>query len=438
MIEDLKDPVNICWICAGSDTRRLCGPLDKGKHLQGIAPEICRTCGFIGKFGISTLIQENTSKYEKSLSDVYYQEYNQEALEARSRERALVDYDRSRSYIEYIEKFIDLGRVKRAIDIGGGEGLFSAVLKELNPHITVYNLEPDVNVVNIGRKLYPSVKQIHGTFENVSELLSASQEFDLVTYWGGLYRTIDPVSTLKQLKGRLSDTAMMFFSFPFMFDEARRQHLKPYDSIREILGNDSMFMPQEPFLDYIFSQDYRVVSKEKIQNKPFRKMVPVYVVAKDQSEKLQITLPSGSETYRDNIKYLSSYACRLTKLFFEQNIPELAKKRFVAWVPEQLIDDFEGAFQSIGISNTAYIVEKIDRHREQDAVKRIGISEVYDLTPDGIFIYDPKGALEAQLLSRLHLNDVFKVYIIESVDPDPFLTLNGQRILATALSLRSA
>ena len=166
--------------------------------------------------------------------------------------------------------------------------------------------------------------------------------------------------------------------------------------------------------------------------------MPVYVVAKEQSEKLQITLPAGAETYRDNIKYLSSYACRLTQSLFEQKIPELSKKQFAAWVPEQLIDDFEGAFQSIGISNTTYIVERIHRHREQDAVKRIGISEVYDLAPDGIFIYDPKGALEAQLLSRLHLNDVFNIYSIESVDLDPFLTLNGQRILATALSLRSA
>jgi len=427
-----------CWFCGSSDTYELCESLDSGSHLQGVSPAICRACGFIAKLSVSSEMKENKVGYEKSLSTAYYSAYGPENLESRSRERALIDYDRSINYIEYIQNFVDLSDVDKVIDIGGAEGLFAAVLKENFPHVNAYNLEPDINAINVGRKMYPDVVHVEGTFEELPSLVEDTVKFDLVTYWGGLYRTVNPVLTLKNLKSRLSATATLFFSFPFMFDDARSQHLKPYGSIKEILGNDSMFMPQEPFLTDIFNRDYKIVRADINQIRPFRKKIPVYTISSDDSKCQQNVFSGSIGKYNDNISYLSNYAYQLTTSHFEDEISQLSEKKFVAWVPENLIDDFEMVFSYAGVNIEAYIVKKRFVQDKGSLNKRIGISEIYDLTPNGIFVYDPDSSLKNQLINRLHLNDLFELYFIEPDNSDPFVTFNDKRILSTALSVHKA
>ena len=137
---------------------------------------------------------------------------------------------------EIIEKNSKLKKNINHLDIGGGFGFFSKVLQTKYDKINSYNLEPDKNAALVAKKNNKNLNILNFRFEDINRIKNI--KFDLVTYWGGVYRTIEPNRVFKYLNKICNHNCEFFFSLPFSFEDMRIQHLVLQESFDDYLLKD--------------------------------------------------------------------------------------------------------------------------------------------------------------------------------------------------------
>lgn len=290
MINNVK-----CWICGSSKIVKINIVCKKNtKHLQ------CNQCYFVFK---------NTT-IAKSKNVKYYSKLSIKKLVERYFANEYFDTARFLNYINLvIKKNSNLNRKINHLDIGGGYGFFSNVIEKKFPKINSYNLEPDKAAIKVVQKLNKNPKIFNLSFENID--LIKKVKFDLVTYWGGIYRTIEPDKVFKNLKKICKKNCEFFFSLPFSFEDMRVQHLDLQNSFDDYLlkedANKSLFGRKH--MKIFLSRNNFSYKEIIIQNKPFKKEVPIFYFysKKKKLDEIKIKKEEFKNYFKKNIAIYNRY-----------------------------------------------------------------------------------------------------------------------------------
>lgn len=404
--EEIKET---CWLCNYHKLEILMDPVDVDTFLADSPVLICSACGFIQK-RLSVLDDELNEHLEQS----YYDDYDNQKLLARSKQRAFVDTSRCVEYIRFISSSLDWNHVHRALDIGGGEGLFSHCLKKMYPHIEVYCLEPDLNVTAIGKKLYPEVNFLEIRLEELSTLLAGA--FDLVTYWGGFYRTVYPQQAILTLYEKMTNKGILVLSLPSTLESPELQAYEPMDSIDELLGcfkKGFFLFLNDLYMRTFLSPCFKIISNFKKQNEPFLKTIPFYIAQKLEIKQESDTIPAHLDLYRANREYVWSYAT------------QESKKRLFALCQQNSIKKIV----IVGVGSEARLLATIAKEVGVQVLflidlysVKLGIYDVSGLSvkpfsfvftekPELLIIADIENqeAIYDQMINRLHLDKMIKI-----------------------------
>ena len=252
-----------CWICDSKNIKEInIVTKEKTSHY------ICNECYFL--FNKTNLYQKKKVKY--------YKDNSSNKLVDRYLSNEYFDTARFLNYINQIlEKYCNLDQKLNHLDIGGGFGFFSKVLNTKFTKIKSFNLEPDKNAAILAKKFNKGINTINLPFEKINQVKKI--KFDLVTYWGGIYRTIEPNNVFNDLKKKCNQNCHFFFSLPFSFDDMRMQHLELKNSFDDyLLTGDGLqgFFGRNHMK--IFLEKNNFTYKEIIfQNKPFKKKIPIFI-----------------------------------------------------------------------------------------------------------------------------------------------------------------
>ena len=294
-----------CWVCNSQKITSInLVSNTKIKHF------VCDKCYF--------LFSNNTLGKNKKIN--YYSNNSKDNVLNRYISNEYFDTARFLNYINLIlNKNLKLSNKINHLDIGGGFGFFSKVLKKKFSKINSFNLEPDKYAFQIANKINTEIKTLNLRFEDVKILKNI--KFDLVTYWGGIYRTIKPDSVIKDLK-KICTKNCDFFSLPSSFEDMRMQHLDLKNSFDEYLykndGNQSLFGKNHMKL---FLLKNKFFFKEIfIQNKPFKKIIPVFhFKLKNKKNKIPIISSKFKADFKKNISMYNDY--------FENQIYKIIKNK---------------------------------------------------------------------------------------------------------------
>lgn len=283
-----------CWICNS----------DKITNINIVTKEkinhfLCNECFFL----------YNKTNLSRTKKIKYYTNTSKNQLLNRYLENEYFDTARFLHYINKIlKKNCKLDQKLNHLDIGGGFGFFSKVLKQKFPKIKSFNLEPDKSAATIAKKLNKKVNTINLPFEKIK--LVKNIKFDLVTYWGGIYRTIEPKKVFEDLKKKCNENCDFFFSFPFSFDDMRMQHLELKNSF------DSYLLSGDGLQGLFGKNHMRIFLKKNnfsfkeiiIQNKPFEKKIPIFIFKlKDNLKKNNTKKYNLSKYFKKNISVYNQY-----------------------------------------------------------------------------------------------------------------------------------
>ena len=295
-----------CWICENNKITYLNIVNDiKVKN------PICNNCYFL-------FTNTNLSKIKKIN---YYSNIKKSEIDKRYFANEYLDTARFINYINLIlKKNCKLKDKINHLDIGGGFGFFSKVLKNQFPKINSFNLEPDKSAIRVAKKFNKSVKTINLPFEEIHLLKDI--KFDLVTYWGGIYRTIEPNKVFKDLKKICNNNCDFFFSLPTTLEDMRVQHLElkntfddsfiSNDGIKGLFGKNHMrlFLSK---IKFFFKEFF-------IQNKPFKKKVPIFHFnLKKKTKKFEFKKTQFKRYFKENICIYNDY--------FEDEIKKTISKK---------------------------------------------------------------------------------------------------------------
>tara|TARA_B100000989_G_C19525392_1_gene466558 strand:- start:1078 stop:2367 length:1290 start_codon:yes stop_codon:yes gene_type:complete len=386
-----------CWICNSNKVSKINLVCDlKVKHL------LCEQCYFI--FKNTTITQEKKIKY--------YSELSLNKLKLRYLANEVFDTARFINYInEIIKKNLNSTNKINHLDIGGGYGFFSKVLQDKFDNVTSYNLEPDKNAGLVVKKYQKNVKLLNLRFEDIH--LVKNVKFDLVTYWGGVYRTIEPNKVFKNLKNICNKKCQFFFSLPFCFEDMRIQHLKLKNSFDDYLLKDdaNISLMGRKHMKIFLTKNKYSYKETLIQNKPFKKKIPIFHFSiKKKSQKIDINRQNLKNYFLKNICVYNNH--------FERQIKNLLnnEKR----INKVLIfgDDF--------LSNYAYRFLKIKKQKNLSQIK-YNLNELHmdknklklilnlSRMRSNIFIIlseKDKEKIKYSLINRLHLNINNKIFCL--------------------------
>ena len=295
-----------CWVCNSKKITNFNIVSDiKINHY------LCTNCYFL--FSKKNLKENDQIKY--------YSNTSKNKLISRYFTNEYFDTARFLNYINLvIKKNCKLSNKLTHLDIGGGFGFFSKVLKKKYNQIYSYNLEPDKNAFSIAKKLNKNIKTINLPFEKISKIKKI--KFDLVTYWGGIYRTVEPGKVFKDLKKICNKNCNFFFSLPLYFDDIRTGHLQLKNSFDD-------YLIKGDGVKGFFSRNHMKIFLEKnnfsfkeifIQNKPFKKKLPIYIFKyKKEGEKFRKRNINFKNSFKKNISVFNN--------FYLDQIKEIVKKR---------------------------------------------------------------------------------------------------------------
>ncbi len=295
-----------CWVCNSQKITSInLVSNTKIKHF------VCNKCYF--------LFSKTNLRNKKKIK--YYSNNSKSNLLNRYISNEYFDTARFLNYINLIlKKNCKLNSKINHLDIGGGFGFFSKVLKKKFPKINSFNLEPDKNAFQIANKINTDIKTLNLRFEDVKYLKNI--KFDLVTYWGGIYRTIKPDSVIKDLKKICNKNCDFFFSLPSSFEDMRMQHLDLKNSFDDYLskndGNQSLFGKNHMKLFLLKNKFY--YKEILIQNKPFKKIIPIFhFKIKNKQNKIPRINLKFKTNFKKNISIYNNY--------FESQIFKITKNK---------------------------------------------------------------------------------------------------------------
>ena len=235
----------------------------------------------------------------------YYQNYTDKELLNRSVSRKILDIPRSLNYLDIISKFINLKTISLSADIGGAEGLFSYILNNQYNNIKAINIEPDPKAVKIGNSLYPEISHHISTGEKFFKNYESEKKFDLITYFGGIYRSDNPLELVKQISSSMSDASLAIFTLPFSIDNPTSQAGKTYNSLGDVFGNDTMTFFDIRTLENLLKIFFEFIEVQIHRNKPFYKNIPFLIAGKPRKLVKKTIYNTNSNT--KNLRFINSF-----------------------------------------------------------------------------------------------------------------------------------
>ena len=391
MINNVK-----CWICGSNKIVKINIVCNKNtKHLQ------CNQCYFVFK---------NTT-IAKSKNVKYYSKLSIKKLIERYFANEYCDTARFLNYINLVvKKNSNLNKKINHLDIGGGYGFFSNVIKKKFPKINSYNLEPDKAAIKVVKKLNKNSKIFNLSFENID--LIKKIKFDLVTYWGGIYRTIEPDKVFRSLKKICNKNSKFFFSLPFSFEDMRVQHLDLQNSFDDYLlkedANKSLFGRKH--MKIFLSRNNFSYKEIIIQNKPFKKKVPIFYFysKKKKLDKIKIKKEEFKNYFKKNIGIYNRY--------FENQIKSIVRnekkinKLFVCG--DNYLSEFALKYlKKINQNNLSSLKNNLDEIYEDNKKLKL-LLNLSNMESNIFIILNNKSnkTTRYSLINRLHLNVKNKVF----------------------------
>ena len=386
-----------CWVC-NSQKITIINLVSNTK----IKHFVCDKCYF--------LFSNNTLGKNKKIN--YYSNNSKDNVLNRYISNEYFDTARFLNYINLIlNKNCKLSNKINHLDIGGGFGFFSKVLKKKFSKINSFNLEPDKYAFQIANKINTEIKTLNLRFEDVKILKNI--KFDLVTYWGGIYRTIKPDSVIKDLKKICTKNCDFFFSLPSSFEDMRMQHLDLKNSFDEYLykndGNQSLFGKNHMKL---FLLKNKFFFKEIfIQNKPFKKIIPVFhFKLKNKKNKIPIISSKFKADFKKNISMYNDY--------FENQIYKIiknkkkSKKIFI--FGENFLTEYVHNFLKKKIKNLIYIKNNSkELYKNTTELKTILNLSNQNSNVFLIFENSKDNKIKTSLINRLHLSTNNNLYFLK-------------------------
>lgn len=403
------DTADSCQLCNHNPLQILIGPVDVDAHLTHSPVLICPKCGLIQK-----RLSVKNEELNTILEEYYYENYQWDDLLIRSKNRALVDTNRCVEYMRFIGSTIDWHSINKTLDIGGGEGLFSHVIKSIYPHIDVYCLEPDRKAVAVGKELYPEVEFLDISLEEINSI--KEEQFDLITYWGGIYRTQKLFEAITALHQKISKNGFFVLSLPFTLEEPEQQACEPVESVDELLGcfrKGVCLLLNEFYMSEFLTRCFRVLQCEKRQNYPFLKKIPFLIAQRRESDELNENNSEYLGLYEKNIDFVLNYAMNET----ESRLRIFAKSHDIQTLiiigtgPEAFI--FARLAEKISL-RVLFITDLLSKETNEKKISGFSVkslSAVFEENPDCIMILDSENQEEIydQMVNRLHLDTLFKI-----------------------------
>ena len=401
-----------CWHCDNKDVLKLTDSVDTNISLKDHRVLICRACGLIFKVKINQKKNINYTYYNQG----NFKDFKFKDLVTRSKERAFVDINRSVEYINEIKKHVDLKKIKSSLDIGGAEGLFSNVIKESYENITTYCLEPDKMAIKVGKKLYPKVNFIPKKLEDLSS--EDISNIDLITYWGGFYRSDNPYKSIKILKSVSNEKTFLFFSFPASLDDTRLQGNEICNSVSQILGKSMSMHLDRDYIKSFFKNNFQIIKYKQIQNFPFFKEIPLLIMKNTLSKKnvenfdnKQNTKKFWSKKFDSNVMFLKNYAKNKSLENFLKIKKKYKIKSVAIWCANNLESQiFIDICKSTNVNILNFISKSLLANQKRNKFNSM-LSDIYKTKPDMLFITDVENQdlITSQLVKRIHLNKVLPI-----------------------------
>ncbi len=364
---------------------------------------ICQNCGLAFKD-----IRVNDKGYINSIKSNYYSNFNKKELDKRFNARIIFDKTRAKKYYEYIKKKILLNKKKlKVLDIGGAEGWFANYIKINHPTFDVYNLEPDINAIKYGKIKYPEIKHICKRLEDIDK--SNLKDIDIITYWGGFYRTAEPNKTINKIFKVTSKNANLFFSLPYTFDNPTRQDNTPYGSLDEIIGNGNIVFLNSFYLEKLFESKFTINENKIIQNLPFKKKIPILHMTKRNN-----VIKKTSKYRRSNYEYTSSFLLNYCKKQSINNINKFCKNNKISkiaiWTNPEYSKNIEILFKKTNIKKSILLAED-----NWSYTKNHSIDYIYKINVDAIFVTDftNQNLIFDQLIKRLHIINIKIIRLLD-------------------------
>ena len=379
--------MNKCWICSSDKTTEINIVSDKKvKHL------LCNECYFL------------FSKTNKLKKIRYYSSSYGSGLTNRYLSNEYFDTARFMNYIDLvIQKNCKLNDKINHLDIGGGFGFFSKVLKKKFPNINSFSLEPDKDASKIAKKFNKNLKVINLPFEDIN--LIKNTKFDLVTYWGGIYRTIKPNKVFQDLKKICNKNCDFFFSLPTTLDDLRIQHLEINNSFDNYLLTDdsaqSLFGRNH--MKLFLSKNKFFFKETVIQNRPFKKKIPIFFF--NQKNKITNLKLQKKELKKSFIKSIGIY-----NNYFQEQIKKIINKQ--SKINKILIfgDNFLSKYALNYLKNKKYKnITNIKGNLEylyNDPEQLKTILNLANMKSSIFFVFENPndGKIKKSLINRLHVN----------------------------------
>lgn len=386
-----------CWVC-GSDKVVKINIVysNKMEHLQ------CNKCYFV--FKNTTIAKNKKVKHYSGLSN--------KKLVERYFANEYFDTARFLNYIDLVvKKNSNLNKKINHLDIGGGYGFFSNVLKKKFPKINTFNLEPDGEVIKVIKKFNKNLKIFNLPFEKID--LIKKTKFDLVTYWGGIYRTIEPDIVFKNLRKICNKNCEFFFSLPFSFEDMRLQHFDLRNSFDDYLlkedANKSLFGRKH--MKLFLSKNNFFYKEIIIENKPFKKKLPIFYF--NSNKKLKKTIIKKDEFknyFKNNIGIYNRY--------FENQIKSIIKNKINKLIifGDNFLSNFTLKYlKKINKDNSYNLKNNLDElYKDNQKLKLLlNLSK----EKNNIFIIlDDKtnNKIRYSLVKRLHLNNKNRLFYLNN------------------------
>ena len=392
-----KNKFGKCWFCNKESLEKLMEPVNSVSYYRNSPVLICKSCGFMFK---KPCVEPQ--EMDDDLKTAHYNSYTYDKLFARSKARALVDTNRVVEYINYIRETVDLNNVKRALDIGGAEGLFSKTLKTIYPDINVYCLEPDSRVVSIGKQLYPEVKFLEGRLENI--LNFQEKDFDLITYFGGFYRTVEPRTALQNLYTCMAKSGFVVFSLSLSLDNPGKVDGEPYDSLDELLVYSLVL--DDYYMKSFLKECFILLNSVKRQNYPFLNKFFFYTAQKGKD--ISHSQIDHLDRYKLNKGLIFQYANEETKKRFDSLIKKNSLKNIAIFGVGPEAEVLSQIAAGLGVKVMFFIDPFCLKSGEQEisGIPVKLLSEIYHESIDALIIadYDRQNVICDQLKNRIRLD----------------------------------
>lgn len=406
---------NNCWHCSSKETSILSKNYSSNSFFKFHYYLICRKCGFIFS---KNLKNKKKNQYNYYSSDSF-SKLNYTDLINRSRQRSIIDIERNLNYLSELKKVININKITTAVDIGGAEGLFSEILKSNYPKIDCINIDPDKNIIKVGKKLYPNIKFIASSVEELN--FKSLKKIDLITFFGGPYRLTNPQDVFNKFSSILSDEGIFFFTLPRSIENYKLQNQEAPKNIKSFFSTGLICDLDQDYINTFIKDKFKIIFNKKIRNLPFPKKIPFVILKKINKRVLKKNNLIKNKEFWKN-KYYKKIKVINDFIFNEsiENFLVIKKKHRIKKIAlwgnsnnETLL--FKNICKKLKIKIILEIITNELLYKNINKNPR-NLSKIYDKKIDSLFILDLKNHKEilSQVPKRVHLNKKFKVFSLNN------------------------